>query len=144
MGWRGGVSLPNSPFKEEIKKLTGKLEHYADKQKLLDHTSQLLESKEADITRLKEKLSSLEHAKSALAKPKGRLIGETKRIVQLEKQVRELEKVIQKKFPNSLSALILAANSSTELELENKYVHMIVHSIVVMCPHQISLLASHM
>lgn len=72
---------------------------------------------------LREKLAALESskAKSAAAKGPRSRSSEAKRVVQLERQVKELEKVIRKRFPNSLSALILAANSCTELELENRY-----------------------
>ena len=107
-----------------------------DKQKLLENTVDLLESREAEISSLKEKLAAAAAAaasSSVDAKPKSappKVSGsrgrpsEVKRIQQLEKQVKELEKVIQKRFPNSMSALILAANSSTELELEHRCVYL--------------------
>ena len=106
--------------------MTEKLNQCGEKIKLLDHTSELLKAKETEVGVLREKLVSLESsASSSKARPAGGKTGskprsssEAKRILQLEKHVRELEKVIQKRFPNSLSALILAANSSTELELE--------------------------
>ena len=39
--------------------------------------------------------------------------GSQKRVQELERQVRGLNDVIRRRFPNSLSALILAATSST-------------------------------
>lgn len=107
-------------------RLTEKLNLYSNKQKLLDQTSELLKSKEAEIVGLREKLVCLEAAKAKSSArpgvPAHASRGHTRKVQQLEKQVKELEQVIRKKFPNSLSALILAANSSTELELENRYV----------------------
>lgn len=105
-------------------RLTEKLNLYSNKQKLLDQTSELLKSKEAEMVGLREKLVCLEAAKAKSSARPGvpASRGHTRKVQQLEKQVKELEQVIRKKFPNSLSALILAANSSTELELENRYV----------------------
>ncbi len=76
-----------------------------------------------EIKTLKEKLASLPSQKFKPASRAGlkncATTSETKRVHQLEKQVKELEKIIQRRFPNSLSALILAANSSTALEHES-------------------------
>ena len=85
-----------------------------------------MQAKAAEIASLQRKVASLEVAATAAANAKSaptkgssrgrRSIGEAGRILQLEKQVKELEKIIQKKFPNSLAALVLAANSTAETE----------------------------
>ena len=41
---------------------------------------------------------------------------ETRKVHQLERQVRDLNDIIKKRFPNSLSALIMAANSAEQGE----------------------------
>ena len=41
---------------------------------------------------------------------------EARRVQQLERQVKELEEVIRRRFPNSLSALILASGRMAEKE----------------------------
>ena len=50
---------------------------------------------------------------SAPRRARGRA-GEAKRVQQLERQVRELEEVIRRRFPNSLSALILTSGAVTD------------------------------
>ncbi len=119
---------------EEVAELTGKLKCFADNQKMVDNTLQLLNAKEAEVVSMKERLAALDEERSKPAPPSSSSAAarsgtsrhrggfEARRIKQLEKHVRELEKVIQKRFPNSLSALVLAANSSSELEAENRCV----------------------
>jgi len=109
-----------SPLQDDMAQLKEKLKCLTERQELLDKTAGLLKSKEEEVKALKERLVALETAKSTSAVRWKSHSVESKRISQLEKHVRELEKVIQRKFPNSLSALILAANSSSELKLENK------------------------
>ena len=107
-------------MKEKLNKCTEKL-------KKLENVSELLKSKEAEIIKMKDRLESLESLKTKpvlKSVPKSGPKSEAKRVQQLQKQVKDLEKVIQKKFPNSLSALVLAANSSTVVEQETRSVHL--------------------
>ena len=103
---------------EELEELKGKLKGDADKQKRVDEAMERLRAKEVEIESMKGRLVELEAARSKSARSKPARSSEARRIKHLESHVRELEKVIQKRFPNSLSALILAANSSTEMEME--------------------------
>ena len=91
--------------------LTQKLEWYTENQAQLDQDCKLMREKDKEIASLKEKISALEAGVSNQKGSSGaRTRGlEARRVVQLERQVKELEKVIQKRFPNSLSALILAS-----------------------------------
>lgn len=57
--------------------------------------------------------TSLSSQSSASRRARGRA-GEAKRVQQLEHQVRELEEVIRRRFPNSLSALILTSGTVTQ------------------------------
>ena len=101
----------------EVSRLMGKLEWYAENQTQLDKDSELLRSKDKEIATLKKMIGSLEatHPLRGNSRTKSRG-AEARRVVQLESQVRELEKVIQKRFPNSLSALILASNREADTE----------------------------
>lgn len=92
---------------EEVSSLTQKLEWYAENQQLLDRDCELLHSKEEEIVSLKEKLASLEgEGKQKSVRSRAT---EARRVQQLEQQVREMENIIKKRFPNSLSALILSS-----------------------------------
>ncbi len=99
----------------EVSRLMGKLEWYAENQVQLDKDSELMKAKDKEISTLKETIASLEqtHVLKGGFRVKARG-AEARRVAQLESQVRELEKVIQKRFPNSLSALILASNSGVD------------------------------
>lgn len=99
-------------------RLTEKLKDFSETQKQLEQVLELLKSKETEVTGLRDKVASLqsENQKAAQKVSSKSHAADIKRIRQLEKTVKELEKVIQKRFPNSLSALVLAANSSTSLE----------------------------
>lgn len=57
--------------------------------------------------------TSLSSQSSVSQRARGRA-GEAKRVQQLEHQVRELEEVIRRRFPNSLSALILTSGAATQ------------------------------
>ena len=100
---------------EEISSLMKKSDKLEKTHKHLEHISEILRSSEAEVASLKEKLTSLESQKSnkiSLQRPKNQANNpkRVQRVQQLEKQVKDLEKVIQKRFPNSLAALITAAN----------------------------------
>lgn len=79
-----------------------------------------MREKDREIASLKDKVSLLEAGVSNQKGSSGiRARGvEARRVVQLERQVKELEKVIQKRFPNSLSALILASSGEVDAELD--------------------------
>lgn len=112
---------------EEVAELVEKLKAYSDKQKVADNAMELLKTKEVEVLSMKERLESLEAEKAKTPSSSQARRGggsESRRIRQLEKNVKELEKVIQKRFPNSLSALILAANNSSEQEVESRYAFM--------------------
>lgn len=56
---------------------------------------------------MKEKLASLEgEGKQQSVRSR---TAEARRVQQLERQVKEMENIIKKRFPNSLSALILSS-----------------------------------
>ena len=115
---------------DELAELTEKLKSYANKEKMVEDTMELLKAKEVEVVSMKERLASLEATRAKTDPPSSQArpgpsrsrASEARRIKQLEKHVKELETVIQKRFPNSLSALILAANNSTEQEVESRYV----------------------
>ena len=92
---------------EEISALNQKLEWYAENQRLLDKDCELLHSKEEEIASLREKLAALEG--EGKKKSTQSRAAEARRVQQLEHQVKELENIIKKRFPNSLSALILSS-----------------------------------
>ena len=92
---------------EEILALNQKLEWYAENQRLLDNDYELLHSKEEEIANLREKLASLEG--EGKKKSTQSRAAEARRVQQLEHQIKELENIIKKRFPNSLSALILSS-----------------------------------
>ena len=101
------IELSSYLTQDELSALNQKLEWYADNQRLLDKDYELLHSKEEEIASLREKLASLEgegRKRSAQSRA-----AEARRVQQLENQVRELENIIKKRFPNSLSALILSS-----------------------------------
>ena len=95
----------------EVSRLTQKLEWYAETQTQLDRDCELMRAKDREIASLRETLAGLEATQLTKGMSRTKARGaEARRVAQLEKQVRELEKVIQKRFPNSLSALILASS----------------------------------
>jgi len=72
--------------------------------------------------------TSLSSQSSASRRARGRA-GEAKRVQQLEHQVRELEEVIRRRFPNSLSALILTSGAVTQ-EKGETYVRCLTHCCI--------------
>ena len=104
---------------EEVSALNQKLEWYAENQRLLDKDTELLHSKEEEIASLRERLASLEgEGKKTSVQSRA---AEARRVQQLENQVKELENVIKKRFPNSLSALILSSGVA-EGQSKQRYV----------------------
>lgn len=94
---------------EEVSSIKCKLEWYAENQCLLDKDCELLRSKEQEVASLKEKLASLEMEGKEKKESAQSRAAEARRVQQLEQQVREMENIIKKRFPNSLSALILSS-----------------------------------
>ena len=104
---------------EEVSALNQKLEGYAENQRLLDKDTELLHSKEEEIASLRERLASLEgEGKKTSVQSRA---AEARRVQQLENQVKELENIIKKRFPNSLSALILSSGVA-EGQSKQRYV----------------------
>ena len=99
--------------------LNQKLEWYAENQRLLDKDTELFHSKEEEIASLRERLSSLNgEGKKKSVQSRA---AEARRVQQLESQVKELENIIKKRFPNSLSALILSSGVA-EGQSKQRYV----------------------
>ena len=99
--------------------LSKKSSHAAKTAKQLDHISERLKSRNAEVAALKEEVASLEEAKLKAATKRaapatGGQAKNARRVQELEKQVKELERVIQKRFPNSLAALVMAASSPNQ------------------------------
>ena len=105
---------------EEVSALNQKLEWYAENQRLLDKDTELLHSKEEEIASLRERLASLEGEGKKKTSVQSRA-AEARRVQQLENQVKELENIIKKRFPNSLSALILSSGVA-EGQSKQRYV----------------------
>ena len=105
---------------EEISALNQKLEWYAENQRLLDKDTELLHSKEEEIASLSERLASLKGEGKKKTSVQSRA-AEARRVQQLENQVKELENIIKKRFPNSLSALILSSGVA-EGQSKQRYV----------------------
>lgn len=100
----------NSCSQVEVSSLKCKLEWYAENQRLLDKDCELLRSKEEEVASLRDKLASLEELEGKGRKDSSQSrAAEARRVQQLEQQVREMENIIKKRFPNSLSALILSS-----------------------------------
>ena len=93
---------------EELSALNQKLEWYAENQRLLDKDFELLHSKEEEIAILREKLAAFVKGEGKKKSTQSRG-AEARRVQQLEHQVKELENIIKRRFPNSLSALILSS-----------------------------------
>ena len=93
---------------EELSALNQKLEWYAENQRLLDKDYELLHSKEEEIAILREKLAAFVEGEGKKKSTQSRG-AEARRVQQLEHQVKELENIIKRRFPNSLSALILSS-----------------------------------
>ena len=95
----------------------------------LEEAAKLLKSREAEVSSQREEIMALKEEVAVLEATKMRMASQraattagggaksTRRIQELEKQVREMERVIQKKFPNSLAALVMAASSPDQEDL---------------------------
>lgn len=111
--------MTSTYYQAEVESLTSKIEWFSENQKLLDHDCELLRSRESEIVLLKEKITSLQQERQREgSKSRG---ADAKRIQQLERHIKDLENVIQKRFPNSLSALILSTNAPAgQSQTENR------------------------
>ncbi|XP_012278649.1 centrosomal protein of 162 kDa isoform X2 [Orussus abietinus] len=87
------------------------------RQEVLPMEKELLDLKQKEVY-MKEKLqvskSHVEREKQLSLKLKDQVILDNKRILDLTRQVREMERILKRKNPDSVSALILAANSEHE------------------------------
>ena len=99
-------------YQEEMASLTKENDQHAKERKRLKNISAVLKSREVEIAKLKKNIATLECEKTKISSQmSNERRRDSKKIQQLVKQVKDLEKVIQKRFPNSLAALIMAANS---------------------------------
>ena len=69
-----------------------------------------LREREAEIVRLREKLAVCQRKKKG---PSLSSSADAQRVKQLERQVQGLNDIIRRRFPNSLSALIIASGNSS-------------------------------
>ncbi|KAG5307396.1 CE162 protein, partial [Acromyrmex insinuator] len=116
-------------FKKQIEDLTIKL---SSKSEQLRVTKQELEKFQQDVLPLEKELlesrvreeniqeklriskSHVEREKQLTQRLKDQVILDNKKVMDLNRQVRELERILKRKNPDSVSALILTANSEQE------------------------------
>ncbi|XP_055492356.1 LOW QUALITY PROTEIN: centrosomal protein of 162 kDa [Leucoraja erinacea] len=110
--------------KQEIHRLTKRLQWYAENQEMLDRDTARLKTANGEIEKLKEQIEKLAaDSKSQKSPPEKRAKGralEAKRIQDLERQVKEMEEIIRRRYPNSLPALIYAAASVPDASAETE------------------------
>ncbi|XP_048452674.1 centrosomal protein of 162 kDa-like [Rhincodon typus] len=116
------MKIMEEQYKQEIQRLNKRLQWYAENQEMLDKDAARLKAANVEIEKLKvqvEKLAAYSRDKNSPPekRAKGRAL-EAKRIQDLERQVKEMEKIIQRRYPNSLPALIYAAASVPETDSE--------------------------
>lgn len=110
--------------KQEIHRLTKRLQWYAENQEMLDRDTARLKTANVEIEKLKEQIEKLAADSKIRNSPpekraKGRAL-EAKRIQDLERQVKEMEEIIRRRYPNSLPALIYAAASVPDASAETE------------------------
>uniref|UniRef100_UPI00398ECD58 centrosomal protein of 162 kDa n=1 Tax=Pristiophorus japonicus TaxID=55135 RepID=UPI00398ECD58 len=109
------MKIMEEQYKQEIHRVTKRLQWYAENQEMLDKDAARLKAANVEIEKLKEQVEKLTADSRNRNSPpekreKGRAL-EAKRIQDLERQVKEMEEIIRRRYPNSLPALIYAAAS---------------------------------
>ncbi|KAJ7403700.1 centrosomal protein of 162 kDa isoform X4 [Willisornis vidua] len=103
-------------YKQEITNLKRRLQWYAENQDLLDKDASRLKDAREEIEKLRLEVEKLRaEAGDQCGQQKKRLrdrAADAKRIQDLERQIREMEGIIKRRYPNSLPALIYAANAA--------------------------------
>ncbi|NXG06087.1 CE162 protein, partial [Sakesphorus luctuosus] len=103
-------------YKQEITNLKRRLQWYAENQDLLDKDASRLKNAREEIEKLRLEVEKLRaEAGDQCVEQKKRLrdrAADAKRIQDLERQIREMEGIIKRRYPNSLPALIYAANAA--------------------------------
>lgn len=104
-----------SKLKEERDEMKKKLHWYAYNQQLLDQDIAVFKQKDKEIERLNKKIEQLQ-SETGRRLEENKLHSKEKsafqnRIQDLEKQIREMERIFQKRNPNSLTTLFLAAGN---------------------------------
>ncbi|XP_070166662.1 centrosomal protein of 162 kDa isoform X2 [Polyergus mexicanus] len=109
------LSIKLSSKSEQLRVTKQELEKF--QQNILPLEKELLELRIKEGN-LQEKLqiskSHIEREKQLTQKLKDQVILDNKKIIDLNRQVRELERILKRKNPDSVSALILTANSEQE------------------------------
>lgn len=109
------LSIKLSSKSEQLRVTKQELEKF--QQNVLPLEKELLELRIRDGT-LQEKLnisrSHVEREKQLTQRLKDQVILDNKKVMDLNRQVRELERILKRKNPDSVSALILTANSEQE------------------------------
>ncbi|CAH1254906.1 CEP162 [Branchiostoma lanceolatum] len=103
-------------YEEEVLELRRKLRWYVENQELVDRQTRVLREKEEEMERLRSQVKRLEaqtgqKQDSARGRAKERA-ADAKHILDLERQVKEMENIIKRRHPNSIPAMILAANAA--------------------------------
>ncbi|XP_048386826.1 centrosomal protein of 162 kDa isoform X5 [Stegostoma tigrinum] len=116
------MKIMEEQYKQEVQRLNKRLQWYAENQEMLDKDAARLKAANVEIEKLKEQVEKLTaYSRDKNSPPEKRAKGralEAKRIQDLERQVKEMEKIIQRRYPNSLPALIYAAASVPETDSE--------------------------
>ncbi|XP_078068577.1 centrosomal protein of 162 kDa [Mustelus asterias] len=116
------MKILEEQHKQEIHRLSKRLQWYAENQEMLDKDAARLKAANVEIEKLKEQVEKLAaYSKENHSPPEKRAKGralEAKRIQDLERQVKEMEEIIRRRYPNSLPALIYAAASVSEADSE--------------------------
>ncbi|XP_030054997.1 centrosomal protein of 162 kDa [Microcaecilia unicolor] len=107
------MKIKEESYKQEISRLSKRLEWYAENQEILDKDTVRLRDANDEIQKLKlevEKLRTEAGTQSAQQQKRYKdRAADAKRIQDLERQVKEMEGIIKRRHPNSLPALIFAA-----------------------------------
>ncbi|XP_078255970.1 centrosomal protein of 162 kDa isoform X6 [Rhinoraja longicauda] len=118
------MKIMEEQSKQEIHRLTKRLQWYAENQEMLDRDTVRLKTANLEIEKLKEQIEKLAADSKVRNSPpekraKGRAL-EAKRIQDLERQVKEMEEIIRRRYPNSLPALIYASASVPDASAETE------------------------
>ena len=106
--------------KEEVRELERKLKWFAENQRLLDQDAEVLRAKDREIEELRVKLEEASENTLKQKEITKERVSDARRIRDLERQIKEMETIIQRRFPNSITAMIYATSHEDEKKSEPK------------------------
>ncbi|RDD39225.1 Centrosomal protein of 162 kDa [Trichoplax sp. H2] len=104
-------------YEKELSDMREKLKWYAENQQLLDHDSNEIKEKRLQIKELNQQVEELKK-KAATEIQESELYTSQRQLYEQQikdhkRQIREMDEIIKRRYPNSISALIYAANASS-------------------------------